>query len=91
MKYQGILASSSDPSGQTLSNTVQGLVVLLSAIVPLIAMQLFHVSISASDVSTLVTESAALIGTIMAIRGLVLKIINNLGTTPVDSTQQASA
>lgn len=82
MTYKGVLASSSDPTGATLSNTVQGIVVVLSAVVPFIALQYFHVTITASDISTLVTEIGALVGVVMTIRGLILKVINTFGTTP---------
>ena len=81
MKYKGIFASSSDATGQTLSSTVQGLVMVLSAIVPILALQFFHVTVTASDVSSLVTEVATLIGIIMTIRGLILKVINKTATT----------
>jgi acyl-CoA hydrolase len=86
IKYRGILASSSDTSGQTLSSTVQGIVVVLSAIVPMLALQFFHVTISATDISTLVTEIGALIGVVLTIRGLILKVINSpIGTTTTTS------
>lgn len=81
MKYKGILASSSDPTGQTLSATVQGLIVVLSAIVPMLAMQYFHVVVTANDVSSLVTEVVSLVGIVLTIRGGILKILNTVGTT----------
>lgn len=86
IKYKGILASSSDDTGQTLSSTVQGLVVVLSSVVPLLALQLFHVQVSASDISSLVTEGATIIGAILTIRGIVLKVINTWGTQTVPVT-----
>lgn len=82
MKYKGILASSSDATGQTLSNTVQGLVVVLSAVVPLLALQFFHVQVTATDISTLVTEAGTIIGAMLTVRGLLLKVINTYGTSP---------
>ena len=80
MQYKGVFASSSDPSGQTLSNTVQGLVAVLSAVVPLLALQFFHVQISANDVASLVEEGTMVIGAIWTIRGLILKVINSTAT-----------
>lgn len=85
-QYKGILASSSDTTGQTLSNTVQGIVVVLSAIVPMVALQFFHVTVSANDIASLVTEVSVVIGAVMTIRGLILKVLNSkIGTvtTPV--------
>lgn len=81
MKYRGIFASSSDPSGQTLSKTIDGLTVVLSAILPVLALRFFHITLTANDVSSLVAEVTALVGTVMAIRGLILKIINKTATT----------
>lgn len=81
--YKGVLASSTDESGQTLSNTVQGIIVILSSIIPLLALQFFHVQVSASDISSLVTEAATIIGAILAIRGIILKIIATWGTVSV--------
>ncbi len=78
--YRSLFASSSDPSGQTLSNTIQGLVVVASAIVPLLALQFFHVQVNAGDVSSLITEGAAIVGSILTIRGIILKIINRTAT-----------
>lgn len=76
MRYKGFVASSSDASGETLSSTVQGIIVVLSAVVPMVAMQFFHVQVSANDISTLVTEIASLVGVILMIRGLIMKIVN---------------
>ena len=84
-RYKGILASSSYTTGQTLSSTVQGLVVVLSSVVPLLALQFFHVQVSAGDISSLVTEIGTIIGAVLTIRGLVLKVINTYGTTPTVS------
>lgn len=81
MQYKGVLASSSDPTGQTLSATVQGIVVILSSVVPMLALQFFHVQVNASDIASLVTEGTTIIGSILAIRGLILKVINSVGTT----------
>ena len=80
MKYKSILASSSDKSGETLSKTVDGLITLLSALVPLFALRFFHVTITADDINTLVTQAVAIGGAIMTVRGVVLKLVNRYGT-----------
>lgn len=82
MKYKGILASSSDPSGGTMSKTVDGVVTILAAVLPMLALSYFHVQISAADVGSLVTEVATIVGAILTIRGTILKVINTYGTVP---------
>jgi hypothetical protein len=84
MQYKGVFASSSDETGQTLSTTVNGVVVVLSAVVPMLALNFLHVQVTAGDVSALVTEGTTLVGTIMAIRGIILKVIHSYGTIKQD-------
>ena len=81
MKYRGILASSSDPTGQTLSVTVQGIIIGLSSVIVFMGATFFHVQIQAADISTLATEVGTLIGAVVVIYGLVRKVINAVGTT----------
>lgn len=80
MKYRGILASSSNP--EELSKTIDGIVVGASSLIMFVGLNFFHVSIVQADVTTFAASLSAVVGGVMAIRGLILKIINTFGKQP---------
>lgn len=72
------LQSSADP--QTVSNTVRGAILGVSALIILVAAQLFHITLSANDVISLATEIGALAGSVWFLYGLLFKGVVKMGT-----------
>lgn len=81
MKYKGILASSADPSGETLSTTVRGVIIGASSIIIFLGVQFFHVQITVDDVAMAATQVSMLISSGVAIYGIIMKIVHMFGTT----------
>lgn len=72
------LQSSADPT--TVSNTVRGAILSISAIIIFVAAQLFHVQLSANDVLSLATEVGTLAGVMWFFYGLLMKGVIYAGT-----------
>lgn len=72
------LQSSQDPT--QVSNTVKGAVLSASALIILVAAQVFHVQLSANDVISLATEIGALAGFLWFLYGLIFKGVIYAGT-----------
>ena len=90
MELKAWLASSQDPT--QVSNTVKGAVLSISALIVFGATQIFHIQLSASDVTTLATELGTLAGVVWFFYGLIFKGVMYAGTkssqiNPIDSTQ----
>lgn len=80
MKYRGMLASSSDPSGETLSKTVEGVIIGASSLIIFAGLHFFNITVTANDVATLATEVGAIAGAIVTLYGLLKKLVNAVGT-----------
>lgn len=76
----GWLASSADPSGQTLATKVKGAILAFSSIIILVAAQLFHVQLSANDMISLATEIGAVAGAVGIVFGAIQHLTIWAGT-----------
>lgn len=72
------LQSSQNPD--EIANKVKGAILAASSIIILVAMNIFHISLNASDVATLSAEVGTMAGAIWAIYGCVLNLVTWLGT-----------
>lgn len=72
-----VIASSTDPT--QVSNYIRGLILSASSFIILFATQIFHLTISASDVSSLATSIGMIAGGIWFIYGLLHKGVVKLG------------
>lgn len=79
MLYKGI-ASSQDPTGETVANKVKGAILACSGLVIFAAAQIFHVQLSANDVISLATEVSTLAGLVWAAYGCILHVVTWLFT-----------
>lgn len=80
MKLKGIIASSQNP--EEVANTVKGIVLALSSIIILIAANVFHFHMTASDVAGLATELGMAAGAMWTMYGLIMKIVVFFGKKP---------
>jgi len=80
LKYKGILSSSSDPSGQTLSKTIEGIIIGASSLIVFLFTSFIGIPILSADVVQLAPMFGTAIGTIIAIYGVIKKIVNRAGT-----------
>lgn len=79
-KLRGFLQSSTDPTGQTLAVKVQAAILALSSIIILIAGQVFHIQLSATDVISLAAEIGTAVGAIGIIFGSLRSLVIWWGT-----------
>jgi hypothetical protein len=73
------LQSSQDPT--QVSTTVKGFILSASAVIVFVGAQLFHVQLSANDITSLATEVGALAGVIVFFYGLIMKGTVKMGST----------
>lgn len=76
-ELKGWLQSSQDP--MVVANKVKGVILALSSIIILVAAQLFHIQLAATDIVSLATEVGAAIGAIWTIYGCVLHLVTYFG------------
>lgn len=74
------LASSTDPTGQTLATKVKGAILAFSSIIILVVAATFHIQLSANDVITLATELGTIAGVIGVVYGSIQHLIIWWGT-----------
>lgn len=75
-----LIASSTDPTGQTLATKVRGAILAFSSIIILVAAQWFHVQLSANDMISLSTEIGTIAGAIGIIYGALQQLVIWAGT-----------
>ncbi len=75
---KGWLQSSANPT--EVSNTVRGAILSVSAIIVLVAAQLFRVNLSANDVISLATEVGTAAGVVWFFYGLIFKGVIYMGS-----------
>lgn len=80
MKYKGILASSSDPSGETLSKTIEGIIVGASSLIVFLGTQVLGIPILSTDIGAIASAAGVVVGGIVTIYGVIKKILNRVGT-----------
>ena len=74
-------ASSQDPT--KVSTTVSGFIVGISAILIALAAQLFHITLTATDIVTLGTDLGMVAGAIVVILGFSQKLIQKFGKSNI--------
>lgn len=76
-ELKGWLQSSQDPT--QVANKVKGLILMASALVILVAGQVFHITLTANDMVSLATEIGTIAGAVWAIYGCILNLVTWLG------------
>lgn len=76
-QLQSWIQSSQDPS--QVANTIKGIVVGASALIIFLAAQIFHLTLSSTDVLTLGTELGMVVGGIYGLYGLLMKGVVRVG------------
>lgn len=77
-ELKGWLQSSQDPT--QVANKVKGLILMASALIILVAGQVFHITLTANDMVSLATEIGTIAGAVWTIYGCLLHLTTWLGT-----------